>query len=377
MVGRSAFFAVDGSLGNDAMPYDLRQDFLLGPLPSEGDGKRLGPVLIQDKIGQGGMGVVYRGLHTDLGRDVAVKCLFTSWAQQDPSYVRRFQREAQIATELSHPNLVEVIASGCEHDIHYLVMELLTGMTLGRTVRRGGPLEPIQAATIVHDAADALALAHVKEIVHRDVKPDNLLVTENGHVKLMDLGLAKAARGMDSFATASGLVLGSMPYMPPEQFRGLSQVGPAGDVYALGATLWFSLTGDHPPSAAPSDARSDRVPDVRGRRADTPCELAEIAHKATDPDPTRRFEYAGDLATALEEFLSKGRAATTKRAISERVTEQRRAAEASAADIEDEWVEDFGTGKHDVSEPPPLPSEATQLQRPSRLGRWISRFFGR
>ncbi|MAB89370.1 MAG: hypothetical protein CMJ90_07930 [Planctomycetes bacterium] len=340
-----------GSLVVNAMPYDVRHDFLLRPLPVEGDGKRLGPVLIQDKIGQGGMGIVYRGRHVELDRDVAIKCLFTSWAQQDPSYVHRFQREAKIAAELDHPNLVEVIASGFEHEIHYLIMELLTGITLGRTVRRGGPLDAVDAATIIHDAANAIAIAHTKEIVHRDVKPDNLLITEDGDVKLMDLGLAKAARGMDSFATASGLVLGSMPYMPPEQFRGLSRVGPPGDVYALGATLWFSLTGHHPPSAAPSDVRSERVPDVRSELPDTPEALALIIHRTTEPDAVRRFPHAGELAEALGGFLSGDQRTRTTRSIGERVAAQARAAEAAAAAMEEVWVED-------IDEPPPLPPGA-------------------
>ena len=369
----------DGTLPG-IMPYDLRSDFLLGPLPSEGDGKRLGPVILRRKIGQGGMGVVYEGHHEELGRDVAVKCLFTSWAEQDPTYVRRFQREAKIAETLDHENLVRVFGRGCVHGIHYLVMELLTGLTLGKTVRRGGPLAPAHAARIAHDAGDALALAHANQIIHRDVKPDNIFITDDGAAKLMDLGLAKATRAHDSFATASGVILGSLPFMSPEQHRGLSEVGPAGDVYSLGATLWYALTGEHPPRQQP-------MPDVRTARADVPPELAAIILRATSTEPSARYGHSGDLTEALDDFLSVGDRSSLGRDIGDRISAQAEQARAMVADETDDFLEDFPSASpspaaRTAAEPPPLPREAMADRRPTvprrqsaveKLKNWLRR----
>lgn len=368
------------------MPYDLRQDFLLGPLPSEDGGKRLGPVILHSKIGQGGMGVVYSGYHQELERDVAVKCLFTSWADQDPSYVRRFQREAEIAETLDHDNVVDVLETGCERGIHYLVMELLTGLTLGKTVRRGGALAPEHAARIIHDVADALAQAHVKEIVHRDVKPDNIFITDDGRSKLMDLGLAKATRTLDSFATASGVVLGSLPFMPPEQHRSLTEVGPPGDVFSLGATLWYALSGDHPP-------RDQRIPDIRGHRPEVPATLATIILRATEPEPSARYSYAGDLTEALDEFLDVGNRSSVGRDLGERITKQTEQVRAATADETDDFVEEFGSVPSEdeptandapPTGPPPLPPEALQprphaprAERLDRLKTWVRKLSDR
>ncbi|MAG58666.1 MAG: hypothetical protein CMJ83_20445 [Planctomycetes bacterium] len=352
------------------MPYDLRRDHLIAALPSEPGGKRLGPCVIVDRIGQGGMGVVYRGRHSELDREVAIKCLFSSWAQQDDTYVQRFRREARIAGELKHPHLVEVLASGCEHDIHYLVMEFVDGVPLGRVVRRGGALTPGEAAMVARDAADAVALAHSRDVVHRDLKPDNLLIDLHGRVKVADLGLAKATRGgLDSFATASGVVLGSFPYMPPEQFESLSKVGPTGDVYSLGATLDYMLSGEVAVSGAPPGevmvrARHGDFPDLDTRRPGLPPHLVSIVRRATSRDPEDRYAYAGDLATALDLFIDDapaGSAGETAAVLGRRVTAVR--ARTAPADEADDFVEAFPTSSQDQagpvgSTPPPLPASA-------------------
>ena len=344
------------------MPYDLRQDFLLGPLPTEDGGKRLGPVILRSKIGQGGMGIVYAGDHLERGHTVAVKCLFTSWADQDPSYVKRFQREVRIAEALSHPHMVEVHEAGESHGIHYLVMELLKGLTLGKTVRRGGPLSAIHAVPIIRDVAAALAAAHASEIVHRDVKPDNVFITESGTAKLMDLGLAKASRAIDSFATGSGVVLGSLPFMPPEQHRSLAEVGPAGDVFSLGTTLWYALTGAHPP-------RDQRLPDLPAGVADR--NLTTIISRATEPEAARRHDHAGDLAAALDIWLSEAPRIDAGPGLAARVAAQANAAMQAAADDSDDFLESFPSGSPSgeprlPSRPPPLPPGA--IPPPSSAG---------
>jgi serine/threonine protein kinase len=290
------------------MPYLLSQDLMLAHLEDADGGKRLGPYILVDRIGQGGMGAVYRARHEESPGDVAVKCLFPAWAREDPTYVQRFLREIELARELSHPNLVATIDSGSDGPLHYLVMEYVAGITLGRTVRRGGPLDLVTAVTIAHAIADAVALAHARGVVHRDIKPDNVLVTPDGRSKLTDLGLAKATRqSADPINTASGVVLGSLPYMPPEQQRGLSKVGPPGDVYALGATLFFMLAGRAGLSADVSEEAADAPGlDIRSSREDVPETLAALIARATHHRAERRhqdaFAFARDLAVCLAEL---------------------------------------------------------------------------
>jgi serine/threonine-protein kinase len=201
--------------------------------------------VIEARIGAGGMGVVYRARDIDARRDVAVKVLAPELCA-DPTNRQRFLREAQAANRLRHPHVIEIDASGETDDgLVYLVMEYLHGEPLSRVIARG-PLPPLRAAHVTLQIASALALAHELEVVHRDIKPDNVFLLDRGgsdHVKLLDFGLARV-KG-ERRLTANGAVLGTPEYMAPEQARGLTLTGRA-DLYAVGCVLYEMLTGQPP-----------------------------------------------------------------------------------------------------------------------------------
>lgn len=194
------------------------------------------------EIGRGGMGAVWLGRDEVLGRAVALKKIGIMPGGTTPD-LDRAEREARLAARLNHPHVVAIFDLVTEHDHQWLVMEYVEGATLAELVRSGGPLTPDQAAPILRQVADALAAAHGAGIIHRDVKPSNILVTEAGQVKLSDFGIARAEA--DASLTQTGLVTGSPAYLAPEVASG-SSATEASDVWSLGATLFHALSG-HPP----------------------------------------------------------------------------------------------------------------------------------
>ena len=211
-------------------------------------GARLGPYRIVASIGAGGMGEVYRAHDARLGRDVAVKVLPAAVAD-DPDRLHRFEREARAAAALNHPNILAVHDVGTDGGVAYLVTELLEGRTL-RAELGAVALPPLPIARVVDYAvqiAEGLAAAHARGIVHRDLKPENLFVTADGRVKILDFGLAKVIvpEGQDGAATTgtvSGMILGTVGYMAPEQVRG-GQVDTRADIFAFGCVLYEMLSG--------------------------------------------------------------------------------------------------------------------------------------
>lgn len=203
---------------------------------------RLGHYTVLDEIGRGGMGQVFLAEHALMGRSVAIKVLPRS--RSTPEYEAAFRREIRMLASLDHDNLVRALDAGYDAKVYYLVTEFVPGLDLRRQVRRYGPLEATVAGAVVTQAARGLAYAHEHGVVHRDVKPGNLLVTQDGRVKVLDLGLAGSA--MDPETQQAGRVVGTMDYMAPEQIRAPESAGPAADVYALGCTLYFALSGQPP-----------------------------------------------------------------------------------------------------------------------------------
>ena len=194
------------------------------------------------QIERGGMAIVYRATDTVLNREVAVKVLAGAFAQ-DEGFVRRLEREARNVARLSHPNVVQVFDAGSEGETHFMVMELVEGTTLARVIADEAPLPPDRAARIAADIAEALAAAHAKDIVHRDVKPANVLITPNGTVKVADFGIARAADAAK--ITQTGTLLGTAAYVSPEQAVGLPATARS-DIYALGCVLYEMLTARAP-----------------------------------------------------------------------------------------------------------------------------------
>ena len=210
----------------------------------DNDGTRViaGRYSLDAQIGRGGMGVVWRGEDRMLGREVALKKVGMMPGGSEPDLVRA-EREAQLAARLNHPHIVAIFDLVAEGDAHWLVMEYVQGRTLGQRVAEEGPLDPEEARVVLAQAADALAAAHNAGILHRDVKPSNILIRHDGSVKLTDFGIARATA--DATLTQTGLVTGSPAYLAPEVASG-GRASSASDVWALGATLYHALEGRPP-----------------------------------------------------------------------------------------------------------------------------------
>ncbi|HEX2757928.1 MAG TPA: serine/threonine-protein kinase, partial [Thermoanaerobaculia bacterium] len=206
-------------------------------------GSRFGDYEILEELGAGGMGKVYRARDLTLDRLVALKTLARELSA-DTDYVQRFLKEARAAARLNHPNIVQIYDFGCVDSIYYLAMEFVDGHSLGTYLKRGHFSET-ESIQIIRHACRALSVAHADGIVHRDIKPDNLMLTSRGDVKLVDLGIAKRLDEEVSL-TQTGQAIGTPHYISPEQIRGQRDIDSRADIYSLGATLYHLLTGHTP-----------------------------------------------------------------------------------------------------------------------------------
>jgi formylglycine-generating enzyme required for sulfatase activity len=294
---------------------DPLTDPLLKELPeSEGFKVLDGRYVIFDVLGQGGMGVVYRGKHLGLGIEVAIKCLDPALARSDPQFVLRFEKEARAAARVDDPNVVRVHDVAKASGIHYMSMQYVQGENARQRVQRKGRLGIAEAVTITMGAARGLAAAHLAGLVHRDIKPDNILVSSDGVVKLADLGLAKIEG--DSGMTQSGATMGTPRYMPPEQYDDAKNVGPAADVYGLGATLYFLLVGEDGISGKTLPEVLKQVgalpfPRVGEVRPDVDPELDALIASCVEKDPALRPTDGTALMEALARFETDGQADLT------------------------------------------------------------------
>jgi len=264
---------------------------------------QLGDFRLVKRLGEGGMGTVFKARQLSMDRDVALKVLPKHLAR-DKDFVDRFYREARASAKLDHPNIVRGIAVGEEKGFHYFAMEFVDGETCEKILAERGKFEVGDAVKIATDIARALEHAHAKGLVHRDIKPENILITQQGAVKLADLGLAKEANENNSL-TQTGSGFGTPFYMPPEQARNAKHVDQRSDLYALGATLYHLLTGKLPfvgDTAIEVLTAKEEGQHVPARRHDPtiPQILDLVIDKMMAKDPKNRYQTAVEVLHALE-----------------------------------------------------------------------------
>jgi YVTN family beta-propeller protein len=263
--------------------------------------------------GRGGMGVVYRAVQFDLDRPVALKLIAPQLAE-DESFRERFVRESRLAASIDHPNVIPIYYTGEHEGALYIAMRYVEGSDLRTLVRAAGRLDPPRAAHIVAQVASALDAAHERGIVHRDVKPANVLLGASDHAYLTDFGLTKRMSSHSGQTQAGGWV-GTLGFVSPEQIRG-ARVDARADVYALGCVLFHTLAGG-PPYQRDSDEATlwahlhDDAPSLRVNAPDAPPALQEVIDRALDKEPDERFQSAGDLGRAA--LAAVGREAAPRR----------------------------------------------------------------
>jgi serine/threonine protein kinase len=283
---------------------------------------RLGQYTIFDEVARGGMGQVFRAEHAMMGREVAVKVL--PRAKSTPESEAAFRREMRMLGRLDHVNLVRAFDAGYDAMVYYLVTEYVPGLDLKRQVLKHGPLPEPLAASVISQAARGLAYAHEQGLVHRDVKPGNILVMPDGRVKVLDLGLAGSQ--IEEESSRLGRVVGTMDYISPEQIRAPDDVGPSADIYSLGCTLYFAVTGRVP---FPGGTRREKM---QRHLTDTPVPPAQLApHLSAGfcrviedmlaKDPAKRIQSAPDVIERLRRWTPETLAPMPRRKRSSKATE--------------------------------------------------------
>jgi len=268
--------------------------------------KSLGEWRNLKQIARGAMGIIFRGEHVKDGRVVALKVLPLQMVQ-DPSEVERFRREIETVTGLTHPNIVRILAFGQDDDFYYYAMEFLEGRSLRELIHDRGHLSPFYAAEIIRDAANGLSYAHKHGVIHRDVKPSNLMICKDGQVKIVDFGLAfhKSSPNL----TATGLSLGTPAYMSPEQIEGgRAEVTERSDVYSLGVTLFEAVTGRRPYEGdnhydVLKKVLFDQPLTALEANAAVPSALSTIIARAMAKNLRDRYQSMTEFAASLSDFI--------------------------------------------------------------------------
>ncbi len=276
---------------------------------------------LERKLGQGGMGAVYQARDLSLDRTVAIKLLSASLCGQ-PALVSRFEREARLMARLDHPNIVPVHAVGKTLNQPFIVMKYLEGVTLTEYRKEhGGKLSPEAALPIVRQVCKGLDAIHAQGFIHRDIKPGNIFVAPNGHVTILDFGIARDPTSQDR--TQAGMLVGTPAYMSPEQVMGKDTIDSRSDLYAFGVVLYELLTGSVPFEGASDFSvmlahRSTPAPRADLRCVDVPVEIAQVIERVLSKAPEGRYDRAGQLFSAFKDAIagvavSQGRRDLTRR----------------------------------------------------------------
>jgi len=315
----------------------LRQGFLTTYQAQEvvqgrGADLLMGDYVLLKQLGEGGMGVVWKARNWQTGKIVALKLIKKERLDSSKS-VKRFLREIEAASQLSHPNIVAALDAGSIGDRHFYAMEFVDGTDLARQVKKLGPLPVEQACVYIRQAAEGLQHASERGLVHRDIKPHNLLLTASSggpgepvvfRVKILDMGLARIVRPEDdeeqaSMLTEAGLLMGTVDYLAPEQAKDARSVDIRADLYSLGCTFYFLLTGKPPFPGGSAPERLERhqkepAPPVELQRPDVPPAVAAIVHKLLAKQPAERYQTPAELIGALTTALAAARAPAPARA---------------------------------------------------------------
>jgi tRNA A-37 threonylcarbamoyl transferase component Bud32 len=287
-------------------------------LASEIEGTVLAGLRIEAVIGRGGMGVVYRATQLDLDRTVAVKVIAAELLDDDAAR-SRFVQESRLAASIDHPHVIPIHAAGEEDGVPYLVMQYVAGDDARSLVHRAGPIAPARAARIVAQVGDALDAAHAAGLVHRDVKPANVLLAAGEHAYLSDFGLTRRVRSISGGPTGSGQWVGTLDYVAPEQIRG-GQVDARADVYALGCVLFFLLTGEVPFPRDSDEARlwahlTEPPRRISAVASAVPRAFDTVIERALAKAPDDRYPSAGDLGRAAVAAAVGARVTAPERAV--------------------------------------------------------------
>ncbi|MBW3577259.1 MAG: protein kinase [Actinobacteria bacterium] len=310
---------------------------------------------LEEPIATGGVAIVWRAHDTVLDRSVAVKLLHPHLAG-DATTVERFRREAQAAAQVVHANAVAIYDTGQEDDLVYLVMEYIDGPALRAVIQEGRGLDPLVVAALGEQMALALGEAHERGFVHRDVKPGNILLTQDGLAKVTDFGIAKALGSRDDTLTRPGTVIGTAAYLAPEQLAG-HEVDARADVYAMGVVLYECLTGEpafqgDTPTATAAARLSRELPPPRTVRADVPRALDRVVVTCTRRDRDQRYVDGNAVAAALAPLV------------------HTRPAELTATLVDGRRLPTGGGGERGDVAAVPRPT------RPDTRRRWLAAFLG-
>ena len=257
---------------------------------------------IERELGRGGMAKVFLGTDTVLGRTVAVKILAPQYADDD-SFVQRFRREAQAAASITHPNIVSVFDTGSDDGVHFIVMEYVEGRTLAEILAGGGRILPDRAIDIAIDVDRALEAAHARGVIHRDIKPGNIMLDPRGDVKVTDFGIARVTTTADTVAQTAA-IMGTAAYLSPEQAQGLPNDGRS-DIYSLGCVLYEMVTGrppflgDSPVAVASKQVLEQPVPPSR-LNPDITADLDAVILRTLAKNPANRYQSADEMRADLE-----------------------------------------------------------------------------
>jgi serine/threonine-protein kinase len=339
--------------------------------------KKLGNYTVIEEIGRGGMAVVYRAVQESLNRIVAIKELDLARFRGEPSALERFRLEARTAASLEHPNIVTIYDLWEENDKAFIAMEFVDGAELKEVLVSLGTLEPVEAALIVIEICGALSFAHSKGMIHRDIKPANIMLSASGEVKLMDFGIVSVPDSGE--LTMAGQILGTPAYMAPEQITG-EQVGPAADIFSLGAVLYKALTGAKPFTAANHIAliqkvlHSDPVPPGQVVPGISNA-MSQLVLKCLSKNADTRYGSMQELSTVLEMSLPLER--LTRRDSVARLVARHRDPDSTALRTPSAGPEDMTAPfavadlhdkePHTATPPEPVPAHPLEMDSPADL----------